>query len=379
MMGAMNRAADRRDIPLIAAVETTQVSLEADEALAVHGARGSHASSDFVLVRVSTDQGIAGFGEVSAAAGWSGEDAATATHMIRELLRPALVGCPLIGIPALVASLDRVLAGNPFTKAGVSMALWDALGRATGLRVVELLGGPYRDSVPVKMSLSGNGAALERCLEACRGRGFSSFKVKVGIELAADLERFALARRLVGDEAFLGADANGGWRRSEARRAIPRLAELGASFIEQPLAPGDVEGLAQLRSFGLPVLADESVFSLDDVARVVRAEAADVVSIYVGKSGGLERALLAMQTLGVFGIDVLLGSNGEMGLGAAAQLHVACACQHLSAIPSDIIGHHYYNQDILATPVPIDGIRATLPEAPGLGVDLVPEIQQRFA
>jgi L-alanine-DL-glutamate epimerase-like enolase superfamily enzyme len=365
--------------PLIAALETTQVALEADPALAVHGARGSHASSDFVFVRVTTDAGVSGFGEVSAVARWSGEDAATATHLIREVLRPALVGRPLIGVPALVASMDLALMGNPFTKAGVSMALWDALGRATGLRVVELLGGPFRESVPVKMSLSGNGDDLRRCHAACRERGFGAFKVKVGLDVAGDLERFALARELVGEQTFLGADANGGWSRSAARRAIPALHALGAAFIEQPLAAGDVEGLAELRGLGLPVLADEAVFSLADVVRIIRGSAADAVSVYVGKSGGLERAVQAVQTLGLFGIDALIGSNGEMGLGAAAQIHVACACETLSAIPSDIIGHHYYNQDILVMPAPIDGVRASLPTAPGLGVDLIPELRQRFS
>jgi L-alanine-DL-glutamate epimerase-like enolase superfamily enzyme len=376
LLEASERTTER---PTIAALETMHVALEADPVLTVRGARGAHASSDFVFVRVVTDTDISGFGEVSAVALWSGEDAVTASHLIRNVLRPALVGRPLAGIPALVAGLDRVLAGNPFTKAGVSMALWDALGRLTGLRVCELLGGPFRESVPVKMSLSGNGDVLAACYEAARARGFRSFKVKVGLDVAGDLERFSLARSLVGESTFLGSDANGGWTRSQARQAIPRLRELGAAFIEQPVAPGDVEGLHELRSLGLPMLADESVFSLEDVTRVIRADAADCVSIYVGKSGGLEKAVLAIRTLGLFGIDALVGSNGEMGLGAAAQIHVACACERIAEIPSDIIGHHYYNQEILVSPVPIDGVHAFLPEGAGLGVELAPELVRQFS
>ena len=337
------------------------VALEADPVLTVRGARGAHASSDFVFVRVVTDTDISGFGEVSAVALWSGEDAVTATHLIRNVLRPALVGRPLAGIPALVAGLDRVLAGNPFTKAGVSMALWDALGRLTGLRVCELLGGPFRESVPVRMLLSGNGDVLAACYEAARARGFRSFKVKVGLDVAGDLERFSLARSLAGESTFLGSDANGGWTRSQARQAIPRLRELGAAFIEQPVAPGDVEGLHQE-----PRPAD--------ARRRVRFLAR---GCHPGDSGRCrrlrehlcrqerwpEKAVLAIRTLGLFGIDALVGSNGEMGLGAAAQIHVACACERIAEIPSDIIGHHYYNQEILVSPVPIDGSMLFCPRA----------------
>lgn len=357
------------DAPRIAAVETATVQLAASPALAVRGARGGHLESSFVLVRVSTDDGMTGHGEISATPIWSGEDHASATHFVRAVLAPALLGERLRSVAELSARMDKVLAGNPFTKAGVNMALWDALGRRAGLPVVDLLGGPFRDRVPIKMSLSGDGDVLAGAYEAARARGVGAFKVKVGLGLPGDIERFAHARELVGADTFLGADANGGWTRADASRAIAQLAEYRAAFAEQPLAPDDVDGLAGLRGRGLPIVADESVFSLGDVARVVRAGAADVVSVYVGKSGGLERALLAMRTLAVFGIDSLLGSNGEMGLGAAAQVHVACAAERLSHFPSDIIGQLYYDEDVLREPVPIDGRFAHLPAGPGLGVE----------
>lgn len=362
----------------IASIETAVVALEASPELAVFGARGSHASSTFTLVRITTTDGMSGYGEVSATPRWSGEDDVTATHLIRNVLAPALVGQPLRSIPALTARMDGALAGNPFTKAGVNMALWDALGRRAGLRVVDLLGGARRDAVPVKMSLSGDGERLARCIEAIRRRGFRSFKVKVGIDVEGDLARFALARELVGD-AFLGADANGGWTRHEAAAALPGLHAHGAAFLEQPVAPDDLEGLHALRHRGLPVVADEAVFSLADVRRVIAADAADVVSVYVGKSGALERALLAVETLALFGVESLIGSNGEMGLGAAAQIHVACAASRLSPFPSDIIGHHYYDEDVLVEPVAIDGLLAHLPDGPGLGVEPRPDVVARFA
>lgn len=355
---------------VVEAVHTTTVRLPLDPRLAVHGARTVHAESEFVIARVVLRSGAHGYGEVSATRNWSGEDAVTATHHIRDVLAPALIGQPVAPVAGLTALMDRALAGNPFTKAAVNMALWDALGRSLGLPVAALLGGPYRTEIPVKISLSGDGERLVACHEAAVAKGFGAFKVKVGKGVPGDLSRVDIARRLAGPDTFLGADANGGWSRAQASRAVPALRERGLDMIEQPVAAGDLAGHAALRGQGIPVLVDESVYGITDLVRVLRGDAADGVSLYVGKSGGLETLVAAATMASHFGLDVVIGSNAEMGIGAAAMIHAAAACPRLGDVPSDIIGHHFYTEDILATPLDINGRRARLPEAPGLGVDL---------
>jgi L-alanine-DL-glutamate epimerase-like enolase superfamily enzyme len=372
-------AAARGDAGMIVSIETAAVSLRANPRLAVRGARGSHDSSDFLLVRVATSRGVIGYGEVSATLRWSGEDATSANDAIKRVLAPAILGQPLHPVTALALRMDLALAGNPFTKAGLECALWDALGRTWDLRCVDLLGGPHRTEVPTKMSLSGDGDRLAEVIEAIHSLGFRSHKVKVGLTPASDIARFRLARELCGDDAFLGADSNGGWSRIDAQRAISGLAEMDPAFIEQPTQPRDLEGMAACRTFGIPILADEAVFSLDDVAAIVDQRAADALNVYVGKASGMERAVRQMRTAAVFGIPSILGSNGEMGLGAAAQIHVACAVEQLAPFPSDIIGHHYYDEDILETPLDIDGTVARLPSGPGLGVEPRADIRARFA
>jgi L-alanine-DL-glutamate epimerase-like enolase superfamily enzyme len=161
---------------------------------------------------------------------------------------------------------------------------------------------------------------------------------------------------------------------------VPRLAELGIAFVEQPVAADDLEGMRAIRALGVPVVADESVYSSADVERVVRAGAADTVSIYVGKSSGLERAVAASGLAARLGAGVVIGSNGEMGLGAAAQLHVACACEHLGELPCGIIGHHFYEDDrTLAEPLVIERSVARLPDGPGLGVRPSDEVSEGFS
>jgi muconate cycloisomerase len=367
------------DAGTVVSIETAPVSLRANPALTVRGARGTHDRSDFLLVRVATSAGAVGHGEVSATLRWSGEDATSAEYAIKRVLGPAMVGQPLHPVAVLSARMDLALAGNPFTKAGLEMALWDALGRTLGLRVVDLLGGPFRTEVPTKCSLSGDGDVLASSIERARAIGFRAHKVKVGISPASDVERFRMARELCGPDTFLGADSNGGWSRIDALTAIRGLAAHDPAFIEQPVAPADLVGMRACRALGLPILADESVFSLDDVAAVVRARAADALNVYVGKAGGMERAARQMRIAAAFGIPSILGSNGEMGLGAAAQVHVACAVESLAPFPSDIIGHHYYDEDTLERPLDIDGVVARLPDGPGLGVEPAAAIRSRFA
>jgi L-alanine-DL-glutamate epimerase-like enolase superfamily enzyme len=364
----------------IAAIETTTVSLRAKAALAVRGARTTHDGSTFLLLRVTTSEGAVGYGEVSATAAWSGEDAVTAAHFVREVIAPLLLGRPLAPVAAHSAVMDRHLAGNTFTKAGVNTALWDALGRTVGLPVATLLGGPFRDEVPVKISLSGDGDDLRAGYETAVALGFRAFKVKVGREPAADVARVALVRQLIGPDGMFGVDANGGWRRADARLALAEMEEYGPAFVEQPVASGDLEGMRQLRSFGIPVVADEAVYSDADMLRVAQAEAADVISVYVGKSSGLERAVRTAAFAALHGLEVVIGSNGEMGIGAAAQAHVACACERLGSIPCGIIAHHFYEgEPTLETPLEIDGLRARLPAGPGLGVEPVEDIRRRFS
>src|SRR5690606_12783157 len=139
-------------------------------------------------------------------------------------------------------------------------------------------GGPYRREVPIKLSLSGSDAELERAYRAATKAGFGSFKVKVGLGVDGDVARFARARELAGPGTFLGLDANGGWSRSEAARAVRANADDGPAFIEQPVAPSDLAGRRELRAVGLPVVADEAVFGTEDLLRVIDARAADVIS-----------------------------------------------------------------------------------------------------
>jgi L-alanine-DL-glutamate epimerase-like enolase superfamily enzyme len=360
----------------ITRIETIPVQVPIHPQRAIRASRGTHSVSPFLLIKVHTNDGPVGLGEVSCTPRWSGEDQVTAAHYIATILEPLLQDQDPTHIERLTMLMRVALAGNPFTKAGLEMALWDLLGKIAGLPVYALLGGPVRDWVPTKFSVSGvaPAAAANLALWACE-QGFTTLKVKVGIQPDDDVARTRAVRAAVGTEVRLGVDANGGW--PAPRVAIPTIhrlvAEAGIFFAEQPVPPLDVAWLSEVRArIPIPVIADESLYSLQDGMALARAGAADVLSIYVGKSGGIGPARKIAALAEAAGLVCTVGSNLELGIGSAAMAHLALATSGIGAeeYPCDILTPFYYEDDIVAEPIAIEGGRARPNDRPGLGVDL---------
>src|SRR3954465_10322341 len=211
----------------IARIDTIPIRVPIKPQLAIRGGRGlSHSISPFLLVKIHTDHGLTGVGEVSCTARWSGEDQVTAAHFINAYFGPLLVGEAVDDVAQLNAKFSSAVAGNYFTKAAVEMALWDLLGKAQNKPVWELfrerLGGTPRGSatgvvdpanikrprssstqdvpsIPTKWSVSGVEPA--KAAEIARwavAQGFSKMKVKVGIDPATDIDRVHAVRSAVG-------------------------------------------------------------------------------------------------------------------------------------------------------------------------------------
>ena len=381
--GKTSDAKDKGDSNLkITRVETIPVRVPLRERFMIRSARGTHAASPFLLVRIHTDAGIVGLGEVSCTPRWSGEDHFTAQHFIQTILAPQLVGEDPTHIDALNLKIERGVARNPFTKAALEMALWDIAGKAVGLPVYRLLGGPVREEVTTKWSISG--LEPERSAEIASWavqQGFKAMKVKVGLDADGDVARVRAVRQAIGEGVRLGVDANGGWPVRTAVAVARRLRDQDLFFVEQPVAQWDIAGMAQVRRRIVPpVVADESVYTTHDAMALVRAQAADVLSVYVGKAGGISNARKVVGVAEAAGVACTIGSNLEMGVGSAAMIHLAMATRGVRAeeFPCDIIGPFYYEDDLLIEPLALSGGRARAHEKPGLGVELDEEKVRRY-
>jgi len=181
--------------------------------------------------------------------------------------------------------------------------------------VYELLGGKVRDFVTTKWSVSG--VEPEKAAGIAKWaikEGFKAMKVKVGIEAEGDFARVQAVRSAIGREIKLGVDANGGWSPEAALGSIERLKSLGIYFAEQPIAPEEVAFMPELRQkMGIPLVADESIYTLQDAMVLKRLEAADVFSVYVGKAGGIGPAKAIAEFAQRSGLKCTIGSNLELG------------------------------------------------------------------
>lgn len=366
----------------ITRIETIPIRVPLRPELAIRGRRGVHDVSPFLLVKVHTSEGITGLGESSCTPRWSGEDQVTAAHFTTDVIAPELAGDDPLQIADISRNMDVLLAGNPFTKAAIEMALWDIAGKAAGQPLYRLLGGAIRDRVPTKWSISGREPPEAARIAAWAvEQGFRAMKVKVGIDPEGDIARVRAVREAVGAEVRIGVDANGGWSPDAAVDIIRRLAEFDICFVEQPVAPGDPDMLARVRSqVEIPVVADESVYSPQDARMLARAGAADAFSIYVGKSAGIGPAREIAAIARAASLACTVGSNLELGVGTAAMIHLAVSTPGIEPerFPCDIIGPLYYSADILLEPLPLHPGSARAPEKPGLGVELDPEMIRRY-
>jgi muconate cycloisomerase len=359
----------------ITRVETIPVKVPIRPQFQIRGSLGMHVESPFLIVRLHTDEGLTGLGEVSSTPVWSGEDQVTAAHVIKNFLAPALQNEDPRDIERLTVKMRRAVAGNPFTKSGIEIALWDLLGKSAGLPVYRLLGGKVRETVPIKMSVSGAepGRAAELA-EWALGQGLKALKVKVGIEPEGDIARVKAVRAAIGTDVRLGVDANGGWSTRVAIQTIRHLVDsCGIYFAEQPVAPLDVQWMADVRrNVPVPVMADESCYTIQDAMTLVRAEAADILSVYVGKGGGIGPARKIAALAEAAGLTCTVGSNLELGIASAAMAHLATATPGVGAeeFPCDILGPIAYEEDLLVEPLEVCDGAVRAPDKPGLGVEL---------
>jgi muconate cycloisomerase len=344
-------------------------------------AHGDHHTSDYVIVRVHTDEGLVGLGEATVSPIWSGETSTSCVAAIDDLIAPALVGKNPTQIMALRRLMDSVIKLNPFTKAAVEMALWDIAGKALGVPVYQLLGGKLRDRISTKMMIGAFDIHhVSRLASRFLEWGARCLKVKVGLDPAGDVARVKAVRELAGPDIPITVDANCGWSVATARVALDQLRCFNLLVAEQPIAPGDNEAMGSLRTAGIPIMADESVFTLADAWAVLRAHAADVVSIYPGKNGGIAGSVEIAHVSQAAGIPCHVGSNLELGIGSAVMLHLASAVPTIDSAtyPADILGPHYHVADLLTESLSLGPEGAIVPDGPGLGVTLDEEQLRRF-
>jgi muconate cycloisomerase len=354
---------------------------------------GSHS-----ILRLETDDGLVGWGETPAIATWGGphgmyfgETSGTVSHVLSDYLLPALEGHDLRQIGLCHRLMDRAIKGHPYAKAAVDLALHDLAGKAAGLPVYQLLGGKLRESIPVCHSLGimDIQAAVDEAVLAVQ-EGIGTIKCKTGLDPRRDVDLVRRLREAVGPDVKLRVDANEAYPTPRvAAQVTAEMEAYGIVFHEQPVA--GFEELAEVaRLIRVPVMADESAWYPRDILRLRDLHAADILSLYYTKPGGLYRARQVADVAGACGFTCDIGGSIEMGIGVAANLHLGVSTEILNwasvcPVPNPdgkagvSIAGVYYLDDVIAAPLRFEDGHLFVPDGPGLGVEVDEAKLQRYA
>ena len=336
-----------------------------------------------VLVKVHAE-GVTGVGQIRPIS--PGHFVADTTHSvvaaIKEIYGPGLIGKSIFDIESINEMFDARLANNPAARAVLDIAVHDAMGKALKQPLFNLLGGCCQPRIPLEWSVSMADEMATMVAEA--KRAVDEFGIRVLCLKMADrrgwrydVKVFETVRRAVGDDVVIGVDPNTGWSVADALSAIGELKKINLGYIEQPVARRDLKGLAEIRraAAGIPVMADEALFTLQDAYALAEARAVDAFCIKLYKIGGLTTAKKMASIAEAANIQLNCG-----GLAVQSQLEAAAGAHFYASTPATrMMGAAEFVFGLNATakdPICVESdfvVRngyVDVPRGPGLGVDI---------
>ncbi|MEW2546719.1 enolase C-terminal domain-like protein [Streptomyces sp. NPDC047002] len=332
------------------------------------------------VVRVRTDDGVEGWGETM----WGRPVAAIVEHLAQDLIGTS---------PFALEAFHRRQHMVPFfygylgyaALAALDVACWDAMGKATGQSLTDLLGGPVRDEVPITALVTradapgADRAALPGALADHAARvvaegGFSAVKLKGTVDVDGDVAVLrALRAALPGVD--LRVDPNAAWSVPDSVRAGIALEELDLEYLEDPCT--GIEGMSQVHArVRIPLCTNMCVVRFEEFAPAMRLNAVDVIHGDVYKWGGIAPTKALAAHCETFGLGMNLHSGGELGIATAAHLAVVASTPVLSRA---IDSMYYLHADDIIEPLGLADGSLRVPTGPGLGVTVDEDKLRHYA
>jgi L-alanine-DL-glutamate epimerase-like enolase superfamily enzyme len=327
---------------------------------------------DSTVVRVETDEGLTGHGEVCPLGPFYLPAYAAGVRAGLAELAPHLLGEDPLGLEKLNRRMDAALKGHPYVKSGIDMACWDILGQAAGQPVCTLLGGRYGEDFVLYRAISQESPeAMAARVAGYREEGYRRFQLKVGGDPDEDVARIRAVAAQLGPGDRLVADANTGWLAHDALRVAAAVRDVDV-YLEQPCLSYE-ECLAVRRHTGRPMVLDEVIDSVGALLRGWSDGAMDVVNLKISKLGGLTRARQARDLCVALGVAMTLEDSWGGDVVTAAIAHLA----H-STPPEFLFTATDFNSYVTVSiaegaPRRVNG-RLAAPTRPGLGISPRPEV-----
>lgn len=331
---------------------------------------------DAVVVKVTTECGLVGFGESH-----HGRAHSTVAHFINTALRPFVVGRDAADVTGIWKTIyARQLssmglgAACAMAMSGIDMALWDIRAKAVGWPLYRLLGGSAR-AVPAYAG----GVALgwqepeELAQEALRQReaGYRAVKLRLGDTAQRDLARVRAVRKALGDEAVILSDANTAYTLDIARAVIPGLDEAGIGWLEEPFPPHDLRSYELARGYGLvPFAAGENHYTRFEFNHLIDGRAVTVIQPDLSKAGGITEVLRIAAMASAHKLEVHLHTS-MTGINMAASVHVLAAIENAGYFEADVSKNNLFRDALVSAPFQLGADGCVRPlEGPGIGVEV---------
>ena len=280
---------------------------------------------DSTIVRVDTDAGVTGWGEVCPLGPFYLPAYANGVRAGISELAPHLLGNNPLELGKLNQRMDAVLKGHAYVKSGIDMACWDILGKVAGQPVCVLMGGRYGDDFVLYRAISQESPEqMAAKVAVYRAEGYRRFQLKVGGEADVDIQRIRQVAAQLQPGDRLVADANTGWRMHDALRVVRAVRDVDV-YIEQPCASYE-ECLTIRRHTDHPFVLDEVIDSVDVLLRGHADRAMDVVNIKISKFGGLTKTKQARDLCVSLGVAMTLEDSWGGDIITAAIAHLAHSC-----------------------------------------------------
>jgi len=337
---------------------------------------GTMRGANNVLVKIFTDSGLFGLGEACPFPPITGETQETNIAAARSL-RDLLIGKDPLAVGQFVREAGSFLRSNPSIVGAFDMALYDILGKASSLPLFRLLGGadrPLETDITADLDSPKKMAAKAKRFVAA---GYKKIKIKVGQDPDLDVARLEAIRDSIGYGKEISIDANQGWTVPQAVSALKRMEKYKIQYVEQPVVAWDLTGLRAVRQQSpIPVMADEALFSPHDAVRLVREDACDYFNIKLMKSGGISNALKIAHVGESANIRAMVGCMLETRLALTAAAHLMAAQNNI--IFADLDGNASHTLDPVRGGMIVRGGAITLPQEPGLGLDIDPAFLKKL-
>lgn len=323
---------------------------------------GTQTSISNVVIKVELQDGTIGIGEAAPVSMVTHESQETVLAAI-ELARSLVTGMEIENTRGIHTVLKHHLETQHAARAGIEMAVFDALGKRWGCSLAALAGGANAPVVTDDtIGMVGPDTAQSQAAAAVES-GFEDLKIKVGGDIEADIERVAAVREAAPDAEII-VDGNQGYYPKEAIQFADRTADFDIGLFEQPVDKDDRRGLKQVTdAVRIPVAADESVFTAEDAATIATMGAADVINVKIQKAGIVD-ALAITRIAAAHGLDLMIGMMLESSIGVRAGAHIVAGTGAISYV--DLDGHFSIADPITSWEYqPAHDV-----QGPGLGLDV---------